>query len=67
MTRTFLFGGHNFEVAGDAALYWPEHKMLVVSDLHLEKASAYAAGGQMLPPYDSLATLEQVAALVSIT
>jgi uncharacterized protein len=64
MTRTFLFGGHSFEVAGDAALYWPEHKMLVVSDLHLEKASAYAAGGQMLPPYDSLATLEQVAALV---
>ena len=64
MTRTFLFGGHSFEVAGDAALYWPEHKMLVVSDLHLEKASAYAAGGQMLPPYDSLATLEQVAALL---
>ncbi|MBA4307876.1 MAG: phosphoesterase [Sphingopyxis sp.] len=64
MARTFTFGGHNFEVAGDAALYWPEQKMLVVSDLHLEKASAYAAGGQMLPPYDSLATLEQVAALV---
>jgi uncharacterized protein len=64
MARTFTFGGHNFEVAGDAALYWPDQKMLVVSDLHLEKASAYAAGGQMLPPYDSLATLEQVAALV---
>ncbi len=64
MARTFTFGGHSFEVAGDAALYWPEQKMLVVSDLHLEKASAYAAGGQMLPPYDSLATLEQVAALV---
>lgn len=64
MARTFTFGGHSFEVAGDAALYWPDQKMLVVSDLHLEKASAYAAGGQMLPPYDSLATLEQVAALV---
>ena len=64
MARTFIFGGHSFEVAGDAALYWPAQKMLVVSDLHLEKASAYAAGGQMLPPYDSLATLEEVAALV---
>lgn len=64
MTRTFTFGGHIFEVAGDAALFWPEQKMLVVSDLHLEKASAFAVGGQMLPPYDSLATLEQVAALV---
>jgi hypothetical protein len=64
MARTFTFGGHSFEIAGDAALYWPAQKMLVVSDLHLEKASAFALGGQMLPPYDSLATLEQVAALV---
>jgi DNA ligase-associated metallophosphoesterase len=34
-----------------------------VSDLHLEKASAYALNGQMLPPYDSIATLEDIAAL----
>ncbi len=27
--------------------------MLVVADLHLEKGSAYAARGQMLPPYDT--------------
>jgi DNA ligase-associated metallophosphoesterase len=38
---------------------------LLVSDLHLEKASAFASGGQMLPPYDSLSTLHDVAALVA--
>lgn len=30
---------------------------LVVADLHLEKGSAYAARGQMLPPYDTRETL----------
>lgn len=39
------------------ALWWEEAGLLVVSDLHLEKASSYAARGQMLPPYDTRATL----------
>jgi uncharacterized protein len=65
MTRIFGFGGQHFELAGDAALYWPAQRTLLVSDLHLEKASAFAAGGQMLPPYDSLSTLNEVAALVA--
>lgn len=64
MTRAFEFGGQIFELAGEAALYWPAQSALIISDLHLEKASAFAAGGQMLPPYDSLATLQEVAALV---
>ena len=38
-------------------LWWSERRLLVVSDLHLEKASSYAARGQMLPPYDTRATL----------
>ena len=47
------------------ALYLPGSRTLVVSDLHLEKGAAYARRGQMLPPYDTLATLrllEQVIA-----
>jgi uncharacterized protein len=64
MQRGFSFGGHDFIVAGDAALYWPVHRALLVADLHLEKASAFATSGQMLPPYDSLATLEELAKLV---
>jgi uncharacterized protein len=63
MNHQLHFSGHRFLTAGDAALFWPEHRMLLVADLHLEKASSYASRGQMLPPYDSLATLDELAAL----
>lgn len=63
MSHAFEFGSQLFEVVGEAALYWPAQNALLVSDLHLEKASAYALNGQMLPPYDSIATLEDIAAL----
>jgi hypothetical protein len=39
------------------ALYWPAARTLIVADLHLEKASSYAARGVPLPPYDTRATL----------
>lgn len=42
------------------ALWWPDRATLVVADLHLEKGSAYAAKGQLLPPYDTDATLERL-------
>lgn len=65
MSATFLFAETEFIAAGEAALFWPAHKALLVADLHLEKASSYAATGQMLPPYDSHATLSQLSVLVS--
>jgi DNA ligase-associated metallophosphoesterase len=46
------------------ALYWPEEKMLIVADLHLEKGSAFAARGVLLPPYDTASTLARLARLV---
>jgi DNA ligase-associated metallophosphoesterase len=46
------------------AIYWPEEKLLVAADLHLEKGSAYAARGVLLPPYDTAATLARLARLV---
>lgn len=58
------FGGHDFRVVGGRALYWPARAALIVADLHLEKASWFAARGQMLPPQDSLATLDALSALV---
>ncbi len=61
------FADHRFEIAGPAALFWPAQKALLVADLHLEKASFYAKQGQMLPPYDSHATLEELAGLVRRT
>ncbi|MCB1445841.1 MAG: ligase-associated DNA damage response endonuclease PdeM [Rhizobiaceae bacterium] len=39
------------------ALYLPDHGLLCVSDLHLEKGAAYARRGQFLPPWDTFATL----------
>ena len=47
------------------ALYWPEQGLLAVADLHLEKGSSFAARGQLLPPYDTAATLSRLARLVA--
>lgn len=63
----FAFCGEEFRLAGARALFWPRENALLVADLHLEKASFYARTGQMLPPYDSRATLEMLAALVKQT
>jgi DNA ligase-associated metallophosphoesterase len=47
------------------ALFWEEESLLVVSDLHLEKGSSFAARGVLLPPYDTLATLGRLAAVIA--
>jgi DNA ligase-associated metallophosphoesterase len=63
----FSFSGVELAVVGAGALYWPARNALLVADLHLEKASWFARGGQMLPPYDSIATLTELAALQAAT
>ncbi|HWU26987.1 MAG TPA: ligase-associated DNA damage response endonuclease PdeM [Rhizomicrobium sp.] len=50
------------EVSG--ALWWPAENTLVFADLHFEKGSSYARGGQMLPPYDTRSTLARMETLV---
>jgi hypothetical protein len=61
-----------FDVAGitlladlSGALVWEEQRLLIVSDLHLEKGSSFAARGVLLPPYDTVATLSRLAAVVA--
>ena len=54
------FSGRNFSVLPSGALYWPEQGALLLADLHLEKGSWFARFGQMLPPYDSQATIQWV-------
>lgn len=63
--------GVRVRIAGEAAVALPEgalwleeRRALVVSDLHFEKGSAFAVRGQMLPPYDTRATLSRLAALI---
>ena len=63
----FSFGGHEWRALPQGALYWPARRALLVADLHLEKASWFARAGQLLPPYDSLATLADLEALVAAT
>jgi DNA ligase-associated metallophosphoesterase len=65
--RSFHFAGDTFHPSADGALYWRGQHALLVADLHLEKASWYASGGQFLPPYDSQATLTALATEVART
>jgi DNA ligase-associated metallophosphoesterase len=60
-------GAVRLELAGLAArlrvsgaLWLEASRTLAVADLHLEKGSAYAARGQLLPPYDTLETLARL-------
>jgi len=69
--RTSAFQCQPIQIAGNhliadrsGALYWPSHKLLIVSDLHLEKGSARAARGRLLPPYDTRETLRRLAEVV---
>jgi DNA ligase-associated metallophosphoesterase len=63
----FSFCGHDLMALPQGALFWPSRRALLVADLHLEKASWFARFGQMLPPYDSVATLADLTALTVST
>jgi uncharacterized protein len=56
--------GKAFRAHMSGALYWPGERALIVSDLHLEKGSSFAAKGQMLPPYDTRETLRKLAEVI---
>ena len=67
MTDTARPQAHAFRLQGvealaDAAgvLILPASSTLIVSDLHFEKGSAYAARGQLIPPYDTRSTLRRL-------
>ena len=55
---------HRLLVDRSGALIWPERSLVVVADLHFEKASAFARRGQLLPPYDTRSTLDLLEDLI---
>ena len=56
------FMDNTFVLDPSGCLFWKEESLLVVSDLHLEKGSSFAAKkGLFMPPYDTQATLEKLA------
>lgn len=63
----FSFSNTELMALPQGALFWPARRALLVADLHLEKASWFARLGQMLPPYDSIATLSDLTTLTVST
>jgi uncharacterized protein len=53
------------EAYPEGALWWADLRLLVVSDLHLEKGSSFARRGQLVPPYDTVETLARLARLIA--
>ena len=53
--------GERVLLDASGAAFLPASRALVVADMHLEKGSSYARSGQLLPPYDSRATLLKLA------
>ncbi len=64
-SATVSVSGIDFLADPAGALLWEEERLLIVSDLHLEKGSSFAMRGILLPPYDTAATLAQLAAVVA--
>lgn len=56
--------GERLMLDPEGVLWWPARRLLAVADLHLEKGSALAARGALVPPYDSRATLDRLLPLV---
>src|SRR3954462_1267578 len=63
----FSFSGHELMAPRQGPLFGPASRSLLVADLHLEKASWFARRGQMLPPYDSIATLSDLSMIAAST
>jgi uncharacterized protein len=60
-----MLNGQRVVLDPDGALYLPDCRLLCVSDLHLEKGAAFARRGQMLPPWDTYATLKILASVIA--
>lgn len=60
-----LVNGERLQPDLSGGLYWPRKSVLFVADMHFEKASWYASRGQLLPPYDTVATVRKLTALIA--
>jgi len=60
-----VLNGEGLLLDVSGAAWWPARRTLIFADLHFEKGSSYARGGQFLPPYDTRATLLRMAHAVA--
>lgn len=64
--HTFPFCGTTLVARADGTLWWPNARLLCVSDLHLGKSERIARrGGTLLPPYETRETLWKLDAAVA--
>ena len=56
--------GHRLMLDPAGGLVWPEQGVLVVADLHLEKATHFAVRGHLVPPWDTRITLDRLALMM---
>lgn len=59
------FAGHEMLLDSLGGVVWPAEGLLAVADLHLEKGSACAVNGSLVPPWDTGLTLDRLGALVA--
>ena len=60
-----VFAGEQIFLDPAGCLFWPRLSLLAVADLHLEKGSACARRGQLVPRWDSRVALARLSALVA--
>ena len=53
------FHGKELALAPEGVLLWPDHNILVVSDLHLEKGAVLSKGAP-LPQFDTIDTIQRL-------
>lgn len=64
-TTSITWHGLDLALTLDGALLWPEERLLIAADLHLEKGSSFAgSAGRLLPPYDSAQTVARLEQLM---
>ena len=63
-TTMVSVAGIDFVADLSGALFCNDERLLVVSDLHLEKGSSFARRGVLLPPFDTAATLAALSDVV---
>jgi DNA ligase-associated metallophosphoesterase len=61
----FSLGQTRVAALPEGALWLAQTGTLIVSDLHLEKGTAAARSGHLLPPYDTRTTLLRISTLIS--
>jgi uncharacterized protein len=60
-TYGFTLGPAHLVALPSGGLFWPDQRLLIVSDLHFGKAERLARrGGSLLPPYENRATLQKL-------